>query len=43
MAALAAMPLDFRDGDALYADRAERFPDLIELERLYDYNDKFHP
>jgi hypothetical protein len=43
MAALAAMTFHFGHGDALDSERAKRLPDLIELEWLYDCNDKFHP
>jgi hypothetical protein len=42
MAFLTAMAFDFGNSNALHADGAERFSDLIELERLYDRYDIFH-
>ena len=42
MAFLADEALDLGDGDALHADRGERFADFVELERLDDRGNQFH-
>jgi len=42
MAALAAVALDFGDGDSLDAKPAKRFTDFLQLERLKDRNDILH-
>src|SRR5688500_4766347 len=42
VALLATEPLHLGDGDALDADRRERFADLVELERLDDCGDHLH-
>ena len=42
VALLPAEALDFGDGDALHADRRQRFAHLVELERLDDCGDQFH-
>src|SRR5919106_861768 len=43
VALLAAEALHLGDGDALHADRRERLAHLVELERLDDCGNEFHP
>src|SRR5262245_27654320 len=42
VALLAPVSLDLRHGHPVHADRGERVPDLVELERLDDGHDDFH-